>query len=559
MSDHFKSEPDQLYFVPLGGSEQFGVNFNMYGYDDSWLAVDCGVGFADHTFPLVDLLLPDPEFAEKRKDKLAGLIVTHAHEDHVGAVAYLWDRLQCPVYCTRFTAAVLRAKAEDQGIKNMPIKIVKPGDTIKLGPFKVTFQPVAHSIPEAVALFIDTPHGMVVHSGDWNLDPDPVLGTKTEAEPFRAVGDKGVLAYIGDSTNSPTPGRGRSEMTVQEGLTQLFGSIKGRIVITIFASNIARIHSIAKAAAACERSCVLMGRSLHRMTQAAKTCGYLADVPDFVGEEEMAYIPHDKTVLLVTGSQGESRAMLARIARGEMRHVRLGSGDTVVFSARAIPGNEVEINAVINNLIAGNVKVITPDNTAQIIHASGHPYRDEVIEMLGWVRPNIVVPVHGERLQLQAQADIAAECQVPNVIIPRNGAVIKLAPGTPAIVDHVPTGVLAVEPSRIVSTSHTGLLQRRKLQFTGAILVSLLLDGKGRLMTPAQVTSVGISDPGHGDEQGLDKELMLEIEDILADMQPNQRRDGDAVSEAVTQGLRKLVNAEFGFKPKVTVHVIFAN
>lgn len=557
MSENFKAAEDELYFVPLGGAEQFGVNFNMYGYNDNWLAVDCGVGFADHTFPLVDLLLPDPTFAAERADKLAGLIVTHAHEDHVGAVAYLWDRLRCPVYCTRFTACVLRAKAEDQGIKNMPIKIINAGDTIKLGEFTVTFHPVAHSIPEAVALSINTPHGTVLHSGDWNLDPDPVLGTKTEAKLFQQVGEKGVLAYIGDSTNSPVPGRGKSEMAVQEGLTALFKGIKGRIAITIFASNIARIHSIALAAAACERSCVLMGRSLHRMTQAAKTCGYLNDVPDFVTEEDLPYIPHDKTVLIVTGSQGESRAMLARIARGEVRHVRLNSGDTVVFSARAIPGNEVEINAVINNLIAANVKVITPDNTDNLIHVSGHPYSDEVRDMLSWVKPQIVVPVHGERMQLQAQADIAHEMGVPDVIVPRNGAVIRLAPGKPEIIDHVPTGVLAVEPSRIVSTSHSGLLQRRKLQFTGAILVSLLMDAKGKLQSEPHVTSVGISDPAHGDENGLDEDLALEIEDIIDDLPPAQKKDAASVSEAVTQGIRKMINAEFGFKPKVTVHVIY--
>jgi ribonuclease J len=558
MSSDFKADKDALYFVPLGGSEQFGVNFNLYGYDDRWLAIDCGVGFADHTFPLVDLLLPDPAFAEERADRLEGLIITHAHEDHIGAVAYLWDRLRCPIYCTQFTAQVLRAKLDDQGVKGAKIHVINSGQRVKMGPFQVTFHGVAHSIPEAVACFIDTPKGMVVHSGDWNLDPDPVLGQITDPAVFKAVGEKGVLAYIGDSTNAPVPGRGKSETVVQQGLHELFAQTKGRIAITLFASNISRVHSIALAAQACERSCVLVGRSLHRMVGVAKNCGYLKDTPDFLSEDELGFVPHENSVLLVTGSQGETNAALARISRGEMRQLRLGRGDTVVFSARAIPGNEVAINAVMNNLISAGVKVVTPDTTSHTIHASGHPYHDEVSDMLDWVKPQIVVPVHGERLQLQAQADIATAKGVPHVIVPRNGAVIQLAPGEPTIVDHVPTGVLAVEPSRIVPTSHTGLAQRRKLQYTGAVLVSLVLDRRGELIAKPHVTTVGIIDPGHVNEQNLDEDLTIETEDILEDLDHKRKTDPEAVTEAVTQGLRRFVHGDFGFKPKVTVHVIYA-
>lgn len=552
-------DPDSLYFVPLGGSEQFGVNLNVYAMNGSLLAIDCGIGFADHRFPMVDILLPDPSFIEERVDQLEALIITHAHEDHIGAVAHLWPRLRCPIYCTAFTAIILRAKLDDHGVSDVPINVIKGGNSAKIGPFKVTFESVAHSIPQAVACFIETRYGTVVHSGDWNLDQSPVLGQKTNEEAFRAVGDKGVLAYIGDSTNAPVAGRGKSEAQVEEGLAQLFQEIKGRIAITIFASNIARIRSIAKAAEATGRSVGVMGRSMHRMIGAARACGYLHDVQEFVQEEDFALIPHDQMVLIVTGSQGETQAALSRISRGEMRSVKLGRGDTVIFSARPIPGNEVEINNVINNLIGGGIRVITADSTPHVIHVSGHPYSEEIKDMLSWVRPQIVIPVHGERMQLEAQAEIARNMGVQDVIVPSNGALICLAPGEPEIVDHVSTGVLAVEPNRIVSSNHASIAQRRKLQFTGIVHVTAVIDKqRGELMADVEISTVGLIDHNNAQENELEEDLAIEIEDMIADMNKASLLNKDHLNEMIAQVVRRFVQSALRIKPKVTAHIIYS-
>ncbi len=554
----FTPDPDTLYFVPLGGAEQFGVNFNLYGLNDNWLIVDCGIGFADHSLPLVDIVLPDPQFVEERADKIVGLLITHAHEDHIGAVPHLWERLGCPpVYCTQFAAEILKAKNNEKGIARMPIHIVDTGKSVDLSPFAVDFVHVAHSIPDTAALRIRTKLGNILHSGDWHLDPTPAFGTVTEQAVFEKIGDEGVLAYVGDSTNSGVVSVRHGEKTVEEGMTDQFREIEGRIAVTIMASNVGRLHSIAKAAKAVGRSCVLIGRSLHRMLSVARHCGYMLDIDNIITQEEAYVKGPSKVVLVLTGSQGETNAALPRIARGEMRGVKLGDGDTVIFSARAIAGNEVDINQVINNLVSARVKVITPDTSRHIIYASGHPYRDEVREMLNWVRPQIVVPVHGERAQLESQAELARELHVPHVIVPQNGSVIKLAPGTPEVVAHVETGTLAVEPSRVVSTSHKGLQQRRKLQYTGAMHISIALDRRGKLAADPHVTSVGIIDPQAQGEDSFDADMAMEVEDVLADMNARDLQDPTAVAEILTSALRSTVYKTFGFKPKITVHVMY--
>lgn len=556
MSKKLSLNPRDVYFLPLGGSEQFGVNLNLYAHDGQWLAVDCGIGFADHRFPGIDILLPDPAFIEARRDDLAGLIVTHAHEDHIGAVAHLWPRLQCPVYCTAFTAAIMRKKlAEAPQSKRMKIIVIDAGSTVDIGPFKVEFIHVAHSIPDAVALFIQTAAGNVLHSGDWNLDPHPVLGAPTDEAAFRRCGDRGVLAYIGDSTNADSPGRSGSEKDVEQGLAALFAECKGRIAITIFASNIGRVHSIAKAAKVAGRKVALIGRSLHTMTGAARDSGYLHDIPPFVREDEIDRYPAGEQLLIVTGSQGEARAALARIARGENSNIRFGRGDTVIFSSRAIPGNELEINLVRNNLVGSGATVITHRDTPHTIHVSGHPCRDELADMYQWVRPQLVVPVHGERTQLEAQAEWARKCQIDNVIVPMNGSIVKLSNGA-EIVDHVPTGLLAVEPSRIMDADHAAISDRRKLQFSGVVHVTLVMDQRGKLVAEPQLTTSGLIDTDDDDELKIEEDLIIEIEDIVADMEPHDRKDDHAVHEEVRIGVRRFVYNLMRIKPKTTVHVV---
>lgn len=548
---------DSLYFLPLGGSGEFGVNFNLYASEGKWLIVDCGIGFADHRFPGVDILLPDVGFIEERKDKIAGLIITHAHEDHIGAVPHLWPRLKCPIYCSEFTAAVLRRKfTEYPDCRGAKIHIVNPGSEVKIGPFGVHFIHVAHSIPNTCALAIETKAGRILHSGDWNLDPTPVLDTPTDANSLQEWGRKGIMAYVGDSTNAEHAGRAGSESDVEQGLTSLFGECKGRIVITMFASNIGRLRSIAKAAQANGRKTALIGRSLHTMTGAARECGYLNDVPDFVEEEDLPTLPHHKTVLVVTGSQGEYRAALARMARAENRTVKLGRGDTVVFSSRAIPGNEVEINTVRNNLVASGATVVTPYDTPHKIHVSGHPYQGELADMYQWVKPATVVPVHGERTQLEAQASFARQCQIENVIVPQNGSVIKLGPGKPEIIDHIPTDILAVEPKRILSADHRAISERRKLQFTGTVHLTIILNERGDLESDPYLTTMGLIDPDNEKELAIEDDLLDEIEGILSDMDRRDRKDDHMVQEELRIGIRRHILHVLGLKPMATVHVV---
>jgi ribonuclease J len=552
---NFKKE--ELYFIPLGGAEQFGVNLNVYGYQGKWLAVDCGMGFADERYPGIDILLPDPKFVEERKKDLAGLIITHAHEDHIGAVAHLWPRLKCKIYARPFTAAVLRKKmSENSECRNAEIIEVEAQETLSLPPFKITFQPVTHSVPQTSALFIETDAGNILHSGDWNLDAQPVIDAPVDPEPFKAFGEKGVLAYIGDSTNAEVDGVSGSEKDVEQGLAALFKECPGRIAVTMFASNIGRLRSVAVAAKAAGRQVAVIGRSLHTMTAAARECGYLKDIPQFISEEDAGYLPDDKIVMVVTGSQGEARAQLARIARGEHPEIAFKKSDTVIFSARPIPGNEKEIIAVKNNLAASGVRVISPRDTRHIIHVSGHPARDEITQMLQWVKPQSLIAVHGERTMLEAHASLARELQVPNAIVPSNGSVIRLSPGTPQIIDHVETGLLAVEPGRIIDAEHQAIAQRRKLQYTGAVHVTLVMNAKGTLLADPQVSTVGLVDPDKEDGKAFEETILDEVEDILDDMTKEELYDDNFISEEMRIGIRRFVQHKLNMKPKTSVHVV---
>lgn len=547
---------DELYFIPLGGAEQFGVNLNVYGWQGKWLAIDCGMGFADERFPGIDILLPDPKFLVERKKDLVGLIITHAHEDHIGAVAHLWPRLKCPIYASPFTASVLRQKlAEKPGCRDAEIIEVGPHEKIKLQPFTATFTPVSHSVPETSALFIETDAGNIVHSGDWNLDPEPAIGPTTDGARFKEFGDKGVVAYVGDSTNAEVEGVSGSEGDVAKGLATLFSEINGRIAVTMFASNIGRLRSISVAAKQSGRQVALLGRSLHKMTAAARACGYLKDVAPFVSEDDIGYIPDEKLILVVTGSQGEARAQLARIARGEHQEISFKRGDTVIFSARPIPGNEREIIEVKNNLAASYVRIITPRETKHTIHVSGHPAQDEIKQMLQWVRPQSVIAVHGERTMLEAHAALALANQVPTAIVPKNGSVIRLFPGTPQVVHHVETGLLAVEPGRIIDAGHQAIVQRRKLQYSGAVHITLVMNARGDLVTDPQVTSVGLIDPEAADGKKFEESILDEIEDILADMTRDELYDDKFVTEELRIGIRRFVDHKISIKPKTSVHV----
>jgi len=363
------------------------------------------------------------------------------------------------------------------------------------------------------------------------------------------------MAYIGDSTNAGIPGRAGSESEVEEGLTKLFHSCKGRIAVTQFSSNIARLQSIARAAQATGRSVCVMGRSLHKMAGTARECGMLQELAGFVAEEDINGLADDQVVMVMTGSQGEARAMLARISRGDHPHIKFKRGDTVIFSSRAIPGNERDIISVQNNLAGSGVNIVTPRDCKERIHVSGYPYRYEVADMYGWLKPKLVVTVHGERTQLEAQAALAKECNVEQVIVPNNGSVVKLS-GTPEIVDHVETGLLAVESNRVVLADHKAISERRKLQFTGSLHISVVLDGRGDLAADPVLSSFGLFDPKNPEEVKIEEELLAEIEDILADIDREDRQNDHAVQEEIRIGMRRVVHLILGMKPKTTVHVV---
>lgn len=544
------------HFIPLGGSEQFGVNLNVYACDGKYLAVDCGIGFADERFPGVDILLPDPSFLEERADDLCGLIITHAHEDHIGAVAHLWEYLDCPIYCSPFTAEILHAKIKEKGLKKVPVHVVEPGGLVKLKPFNVEFLPVSHSVPDTCALAIETKYGRVLHSGDWNLDPKPVAGYKTEAKVFQAQGDKGILAYVGDSTNAGVPGVSGSEEDVAKGLAEVIKSCNSRVAVTMFASNIGRVISILKAATECDRKVAVVGRSLHRMISAAIKCGYMDGLPDFISEEDLGYLPNDKQLLIVTGSQGEPRAALSKISRGDHRDISLKRGDTVIFSARAIPGNERGINDVKNNLVAAGIHVLSPGDVSHTIHVSGHPAQEEITQMFSWLRPQSVIPVHGERMQLEAHAALAQKCQIKNTIIPSNGSVIRLAPGGVELVDHVQTGVLAVEDKRIIDSEHAAIRERRKLQYSGVIHVSMAVNPKGKVIGEPLMDTSGLFDVDIDHEDKMEERLYNEIYGLLDEMTKEELMDDQFMTEELRIGLRRLCYHLLGIKPKTTVHVI---
>ena len=548
---------DGLYFLPLGGSEEIGMNFYLYGTDGKWLIVDCGITFGDDLTPGIDILMADPSFIEERREDIVGLVLTHAHEDHFGAIPYLWPRLRCPIYASKFSAALLRLKlAESDFADAVQIIDVEPAAVIDLGPFQVRFIGMTHSIPEASALVIGTRFGTVVHSGDWKLDPDPMLGAPSDEEALAEVGRKGVDALVCDSTNALEPGVSGSEATVRSSLTELIKSTSGRIVVTCFSTNVARLVGIAHAAHAAGRDCALVGRALWRVHAAAVATGYMDTLErPFLTDREASDLPRDGVVLVCTGSQGEPRSALSRMAADDHPVLSLDAGDTVVFSAREIPGNEKAILRVQNGLVARGVHLITANENPGI-HVSGHPARDELVRYYQWVRPKTAVPVHGEARHILAHAQIARDCQVPNVVLPRDGALIRLAPGPAEIVDHVPATRLALDGDRLMPLDSVGVRSRRQIMFNGAVVITLVVDRAGQIVGDPQVTPLGLDDGGSEEEEGLLEAIAGDVDQAIAKLTVAQRRDDDIVREAARTAARRAAREVTGKRPPTTVHLV---
>jgi len=545
---------DEVLFVPLGGTGEIGMNLNVYGHDGAWMIVDCGVTFGDPAYPGVDVMTADPTFIEDRRDRLAGLLVTHAHEDHVGAVAHLWPRLRCPVYATPFTMAVLRRKLEEAGIAGkVPLHEVDLGGDVSIGPFDLTLVTLTHSIPEPNGVVIRTPAGTIFHTGDWKLDPDPLVGETTDEAALREIGAAGVLAMIGDSTNATVEGAAGSEAEVRDSLMDLIGDFPERVTFACFASNIARVQTVAEVAHAHGRAIGLVGRSLWRMTDAARATGYLRDLPPFVREDEAMLLPRDKVALICTGSQGEPRAALSRIARDDHPNITLDDGDTVIFSSRIIPGNEVPIGRLQNQLVSMGVRVITEND--HFVHVSGHPARDELRQMYQWIRPHIAVPVHGEAHHLRAHSELARECQVPHTPIIENGDVLRLHPDGPEICGQVQAGRLAVDGHDLIRLDDKNLRERNHMLWNGAATLTLVVDRKGYAVSEPQLSAPGLLADTDEDYDLMD-DVIDDVLDALSDLKANERRDDDKLSERLRRTVRRSFRDRRGKNPKTEIHLV---
>jgi ribonuclease J len=553
------NQKEEFVFAPLGGVGEIGMNLALYGYGPErvkkWIVVDFGVSFGSEEQPGVDLVMPDIAFAVEQKKNIVGIVLTHAHEDHFGALFDLWPRLQVPVYATPFTAALIEAKrAAEAMAPEIKVVTVPLKSKVQLGPFEVEFVNVAHSIPEANSLIIGTPLGKALHTGDWKLDPTPLIGTPTDEARLRALGDEGCIAMIGDSTNAVREGRSPSEADVAKALAELIRNAPGRVAVTTFASNIARIKAVALAARTCEREVVVVGRAMERLVQVARETGYLDGVQDFRPADAYGYLPPDKVVAICTGSQGEPRAALSRIAQDDHPEVTFAKGDRVIFSSRAIPGNEKAIGRVINGLIAQGVEVIT-DRT-HLVHVSGHPRVAEVEDMYRWVRPKLAVPVHGEPLHLAEHGTIARRCGVSDVITCVNGDVVRLAPD-PRKVDEVKAGRLYKDGRLIVDSAAPTVNERRKLSVVGFVAVSLVVGDKGEMLDDPEVTLIGI--PERNDRgESIEDIVYNAVVDTAENMPRARKRDLDSLAESARRAARAAVAQEWGKKPVCVVHVLQA-
>src|SRR5438874_2513853 len=549
---------DELVFAPLGGVGEIGMNLAIYGLGDErrrqWIAVDLGVSFAGEDLPGIDLILPDIRFLVEERRDLLGLVLTHGHEDHFGALMDLWPRLNIPIYATPFTAALLEAKREGEpGAPEIPVNVVPLGGRFKLGPFDIELVSVAHSIPESNGLIIRTRLGAVLHTGDWKIDPTPVIGPPTDEAKLRALGREGCLALIGDSTNAVREGRSPSETDVAKTLAELIRTAPGRVGVTTFASNVARIRAVAEAAAACDREEVLVGRAMERVAQVARETGYLDGIRDFRSVEVYGHLPPDKVVALCTGSQGEPRAALSRIAVDDHPEVTFSRGDRVIFSSRAIPGNEKAVMRVINGLVTQGIEVIT-DRT-HLVHVSGHPRIQELRDMIGWVRPQILIPVHGEPLHMSEHAELARRAGVGKVVLCRDGDLVRLAPGMPGVIDEVPAGRLYKDGGLVVEAEARTVPDRRRLGFVGIVSVALVLTDRGQLAANPAIELSGIP------ETNAEGRQMTEIAydavlQAFGSMPRPRRRDPEAVAEAARRAVRAAIGAAWSKKPMCHVHVL---
>ena len=539
----------ELLFLALGGSGEIGMNVNLYGAEGKWLMVDCGITFGDANYPGVDVILPDLQFIEERIDDLIGIVLTHGHEDHIGALPYLAGELNVPLYATPFTAGLIHGKLEEEGITDrVELNVVKDEEPFTLGPFTIRYVPLAHSIPEGNAVEIVTPYGRIFHTGDWKLDDAPALGGQSTAAELTAIGDEGVLALVCDSTNVFNPEASGSEAEVRKGLDEVIGAAKGRVLVTTFASNAARLQTLGEVAIDTGRAMCVAGRSLDRILRVAKSTGYLRDFPDTVDFETAMTMPPGRVMIVATGGQGEPRAALNRIAEGN-HQIKLGKGDLVLFSSRQIPGNEIAIGRIMNLLAEAGVDIVT-DRQA-FIHVSGHPGRPELAEMYRWIRPQILLPVHGEIRHMHEQARFGRSEGIPTAIEQTNGDIIRLAPGKPHKIGDAHAGRLVLDGDIILPADGATITERRRLALYGQISVAVAIRD-GRLLGHPQIRVQGVPV-----EEDRDK-FIEEAADAAAEAVRAGKSGGEALREALRLAVRRTANRFTGKKPIVDVLIIEA-
>lgn len=541
----------KIVLVPLGGCGEIGMNLYLYGLgparDRQWLMVDLGVKFGDERDPGIDVILPDVSFIEGERQALQGIVLTHAHEDHFGAVAYLWPRLRVPVYATPFAANLLRRKLAEAGLEDeVPLHVLELDARVGIGGFDCELVSITHSIPEANALVIRAGSNVVVHSGDWKIDTAPVIGAPIDTERLKSIGEEGCDVLVCDSTNVLRDGVSPSESDVAKALAEVIGCAAKRVAVTTFASNLGRVASIARAAAACNRHVVVVGRALHGNIVAAREAGYLEDLPELHDQEDFGYIPRDRVVCICTGSQGEMRAALARIANGSHPHVEFEEDDLVIFSSRTIPGNEKAVSTVHNALAANGVRILTVDDAP--VHVTGHPRRGELEQMYDWLKPRLLVPMHGEARHLWEHARFAEARGIPDTLVVRNGDMARLVPSPAAIVDEVPWGRLHVDGRLIVPSVEGPARQRRKLSFNGVVSVSVLVDAEGSLESEAEVAMFGLPETG-ADGTAMEDIVLDAVEDVFERLPRAKRRNDDVLEEFLYQAVRRAVDRQWGKKP----------
>ena len=549
-----RTDDKELVFLPLGGTGEIGMNCNLYGYGvrgkRQWIMVDLGVTFARHNDPGIDVITPDIAFIEKQKKNLLGLLLTHGHEDHIGAVAHLWPRLKCPIYATPFTAALVRGKLAEAGLlEEVPLHIIEPDAHLDIGPFAIDYICLTHSIAEPSALAIEVDGGRILHTGDWKIDPDPVIGRLSEVERLKKLGDAGIDAIICDSTNVLNPGRSGSEADVGHMLQEVVNESTGRVVITTFASNVARLTSIAEAAVKSGRHLCLAGRGMHKIYQAARETGYLTQFPELINESDAGFLPPEKLLICCTGSQGESNAALGRLASGRHPHLTLEAGDRVIFSSKMIPGNETEILALQNRLAQIDVEIVSPNGSD--IHVSGHPCRDELADMYEWARPRAAIPVHGEHRHLIAHAALAKELGVEEPCRVHNGDVVRLAPAPTEVIDTVPSGRLYLDGSIMTDSESAALKERRKLSYNGAVFVAIPINAGNRLAGQVEIELVGSPE-----DDGMVSLTDWALDAVERAIPSNGRLTPERAEHDISVAVRRELSRRWGKKPMVVVSFV---